>query len=159
MNVDYINPFVTSTISVFETMLGCKIQRSGLRTKDRREAEHEISGIIGLSGRVVGTVVVSLSAETAIGAAEAMLGERPSEIDDDVLDVVGELANMVAGGAKTQLEQYELNISLPNVITGVGHIINFPSKVPLICIDFDCPWGPLCVEVGFTEQLAAVATA
>jgi chemotaxis protein CheX len=69
-------------------------------------------------------------------------------IDDDVLDAVGELANMVAGQAKAELEEYELNVSLPNVIIGEGHEICFPSDITTIAVPFDTDFGPLQLEVG-----------
>ena len=42
--------------------------------------------------------------------------------------MVGELTNMVAGAAKAELDEYELKISLPNVITGESYSVRFPSK-------------------------------
>lgn len=154
MKVEYINPFVTSTVSVFKTMLGCEVTRKGLILKESVQPDLEVSGIIGLSGKAHGVVVLSLCREAAIGATEAMLGERPSDINADVIDAVGELANMIAGGAKAQLEQYDLHVSLPSVITGKNHAISYPSRVKPISILFDCPLGELHIEVGLTDEPA-----
>ncbi len=153
MNVEYINPFVSSTITVFAKMLSCKLTRQQLRMKTRSQPDHEISGIIGLSGNASGIVVLSVSRDVAFSATEAMLGERPENIDADVADVVGELTNMVAGSAKTQLEQFEMSVGLPTVITGRNHVVNFPSKATPICIPFKSLWGPLCLEVSLVETL------
>ena len=77
-----------------------------------------------------------------------MLMMEATEIDDDVLDAVGELTNMVAGAAKAELEEYSMQVSLPNVITGAGHEVHFPSEVSPISIAFDTDWGPISLEVG-----------
>src|SRR3954447_17097372 len=143
MRAEYINPFVAAVAKTFSTMLSCETRRNSLHLKDDAAPMHEISGIIGLSGRAVGSVVLSLSREVALRAASTMLMMDSTEIDADVLDAVGELTNMIAGAAKAELAEYELSISLPNVITGRDHRVRFPSNVQPICVPFDTDWGPL----------------
>ena len=148
MRVEYINPFISATTNAFETMVNCKLTRGEIRLLNGESPSHPISGIIGLSGKAVGTVVLSLSEQVALKAASALLMTEVSEINDDVIDAVGELANMVAGAAKAKLEEYELSVSLPSVITGSGHEVRFPSKVTPICVPFASDWGSLTIEVG-----------
>jgi chemotaxis protein CheX len=154
MKAEYINPFLVSTVSAFETMLHCVLTRGALFIKNGSQPSHEVSGIIGLSGKAQGTVVVGLGREAALGVAEVMLQERPSEINGDVTDAVGELANIIAGRAKSELEHLDLSVSLPSVITGRNHCIQFPTKVTPICIPFESQWGPITVEVGLAEKPA-----
>ncbi len=54
MKVEYINPFVTSTTAVFATMLECQITRGEPFVKQGSQPHHEVSGIIGLSGKAAG---------------------------------------------------------------------------------------------------------
>ena len=151
MKAEYINPFLTATISAFETMLACTLTLGTPFVKNGSQPEHEVSGIIGLSGQAKGTVVLGLGREAAISATEALLQERPLEINADVTDAVGELANIIAGSAKAKLEHLNLSVSLPTVITGRGHCVEFPRQVTPICIPFESEWGPITVEVGLTE--------
>ncbi|HEV2971595.1 MAG TPA: chemotaxis protein CheX [Pirellulales bacterium] len=153
MKVEYINPFISSITKVFSTMLNSELTRGKIYLKDHHCPEHEISGIIGLSGKAAGTVVLSLNRQAALSAAEAMLGERPLEINAEVRDAVGELANMVAGGAKAQLEQFNMSLTIPTVITG-KFSVQFPSKIPPICVPFESEWGSLTLEVGLVESEA-----
>ena len=60
--------------------------------------------MIGLSGKAKGTVVLSLDREVAIQVAAALLQEQPAGLNADVADAMGEMANMIAGQAKAQLE-------------------------------------------------------
>ena len=154
MKAEYINPFLVSTISTFKTMLGCALTRGTPYVKNGSQPEHEVSSVIGLSGKAQGTVVLGLDREAAIRATEAMLQERPPEINGDVVDAIGELANIIAGGAKAQLEHLDLSVSLPSVISGKGHCIQFPTKVTPICIPFESDWGLITVEVGLSEPHA-----
>jgi chemotaxis protein CheX len=152
MRVEYINPFLTATISAFDTMLGCKLIRGTPYVKSGGRPEHEVSGMIGLSGRARGTVVLSLSREAALSATAVLLQERPAEINADVTDAVGELTNIIAGSAKAQLDHLEMSVGLPTVITGKCHCVEFPKKVTPICIPFESDWGLITVEVGLAEE-------
>jgi chemotaxis protein CheX len=156
VRVEYINPFLSAAVSVFRTMLGCELTRGELYLKGHHQPDHEISGIIGMSGKAVGTVVLSLSRDVALSAAEAMLQERHNDIDAEVVDVVGELTNMIAGSAKAKLEQFSMSISLPNVVIGKNHTVAFPTGVTPIGIPFASKWGSVCVDVGLVEKMSPV---
>ena len=148
MKVEYINPFPGSTVDVFATMLKCKLVRGQPFIKNGAQPQFDISGIIGLSGCAKGTVVTQPVPRDALCATEAMVGQKPASIDADVRDAVGELTNIIAGSAKAKLEDLNLSVSLPSVITGKGHCIDFPKAVTPVCIPFDCPWGAVAVEIG-----------
>ena len=133
-------------------MLNCRLERGRPYLKNGTQPQHEVSGVIGLSGKAQGTVVLGLSREAALGAAEAMLQERPPQINGDVTDAVGELVNIIAGSAKAKLEHLELSLSLPTVITGKNHCVEFPTNVTPICIPFTSPWGDVSVDVGLARS-------
>jgi chemotaxis protein CheX len=150
MRVEYINSFISSLDRTFQTMLECKVTRGQPVLKDDVSPKFDVSGVIGLSGKAVGTVVLSFSKEVALQAASHLLMCEHTELDADVVDAVGELTNVVAGAAKSQLAEYELMASLPNVITGRNHEVRFPSDVTPICVPFTTKWGALALEVGFS---------
>ncbi len=152
MKAEYINPFVSAAVDVFSTMLGCELTRGQLSLNNNFQPAHEISGIIGLSGKASGTVVVSVDREVALSATGKMLGQRPEAIDTDVIDAIGEMTNMIAGKAKAGLAHLAMNLALPTVITGKNHTIRFGSNAQTICIPYTCPWGSLSVEVGLVED-------
>ena len=152
MKAEHINPFLASTSEVFSTMLGCKLTRGELSLNMNFQPQHDVSGIIGLSGKASGTVVVSLDRDVATAVTGHMLGERPLTINADVSDAVGEIVNMIAGRAKSNLQELEMALSLPTVITGKNHVIQFGSSTQTICIPYSCEWGELSLEVGLVEQ-------
>lgn len=156
MKAEYINPFITSLGTVFRTMLQCEVKRGPISLKNQSQPNYPISGVIGLSGNAVGTVVLSMSEQVALKAASTMLMTECTEIHADVLDAVGELTNIIAGRAKSQLEEFQLSLSLPNIITGHDHNIRFPSNVVPICVPFETPWGPLTLEVGLAPVVEPV---
>lgn len=149
MKVEHINPFLKAVTNTFSTMLSAEAHRGELALGDPSVRMYPISGLIGLSGRAHGMVVINLSTEVALKAASAMLMTECTEVDGDVIDAVGELANMVAGQAKTELQEYDLSVGLPNVVTGEGHSVRFPSSTPPLAVPFSTDIGPLRLEVGF----------
>jgi len=150
MNDDVIKAFQKSTINVFQMMLGKQVTAGEIQRCDQMLVRHEVSGIIGLSGRMSGDVIVSFNERVAILATGALLGVEPTELDTDVVDAVGELTNMIAGSAKGMLEQYDMSLALPTVILGSGHRIGFKTGIDPISMPFESDWGTFCVEIGLT---------
>ncbi|GAB4142623.1 MAG: chemotaxis protein CheX [Planctomycetaceae bacterium] len=150
MTAQCVNPVIRSTITVFETMLGTTPTRTGLLLKESKNPRHEISAVIGVTGKIAGTIVVSMSKTAAFGVLDALVGIKADEINSDVCDAVGELTNMIAGSSKAQMEKLELSISIPNIISGENHNVHYPSNVQPLCIEFSSDIGPFTIEVGFT---------
>ncbi len=131
-------------------MLQCPVRLGQLWPKSARAPLHEVTGVIGLSGKATGMVVVSFSETLALRSAAALLLADTWEIDDDVIDAVGELTNMIAGGAKAELPQWQMSLSTPSVIVGGAHTVRFPSTIDPVCMSFDTDWGPLALEIGLS---------
>jgi chemotaxis protein CheX len=143
----FIAPFVKMTKDVFSMMLGWKVDLMGVVTNDRTAIRHDCSGIVGLSGAIRGSVVISLDQEVAISAAGAFLGERPDSINSDVIDTVGELANMVGGASKDKMGIAGISLGLPTVVTGKNHRVSFEPGAHIEMLHFSSPHGPLTVEI------------
>ncbi len=130
--------------SVFQTMCGLSVE-----VDETNEAhQHHVSGIISLSGEVKATLVFSMHQEVVFAAAEGMLGVRPSEFDADVVDLVGELSNMVVGNAKERMKLKGVSLGLPTVVLGGQHEIAYRSNVTITVLRFKSEFGPLVIEFG-----------
>jgi chemotaxis protein CheX len=158
MRAEYINPFVNALSTTFKTMLDCEVHRGVpfLRSNEMSSPNKDICGVIGMSGKMMGMCIVGLSKSVAVKAASHLLMSPCDEINTEVTDAVGEIANMVAGAAKSQLEEHELRISLPSVIVGENYQVRFPSTSPPICIPFQCEWGEILLEVGLVPSESPV---
>ena len=155
MRAEFINPFVSATVNVFQTMLGTTLTRGAIGVRTADAAPQEVSGLIGLAGSYQGMVVVGLTSPTAMQIAATMLGSPVTEMNADVTDAVGELTNMIVGAAKSKLEEYKLSIGLPTVISGPSLSIKFPSGSTPLVIPFDSPMGRVSIEVGLVESRGA----
>lgn len=154
MKAEYINPFIESTLSVFKTMVGLEPVKGNLYIKKDDEPSFDISGVIGLAGQAVGSVIISLPERLSLEVVSKFLGEPKTKIDDDVVDAIGELINMIAGSTKKVFSEKGLRfkISIPNVIVGKGHKIKRPSSVPCLGVFFNVAGSTFVVEVALKES-------
>lgn len=152
ISVEFINPFISAVDKTFATMTNIPVHRSTPTLKVNPSTLYPVSGIIGFSGIVVGTVVMTVSEPLAIKIASTLLMTDLKAVDGDVLDAIGEMTNVIAGNAKARLEHYRLNLSLPNIIFGANTEIRFPESSQPITIPFETEYGPFAVEIGFTSH-------
>jgi len=147
MKVEYINPFIISTIDTFKLMIKIDVKPDKPLLKQGNEPLYDISGIIGLSGNAQGSISLSFPKIVALKTISAMIGSEIKIIGPEITDGIGELVNIIAGNAKQHLTEYHLNISLPNVIVGKDHYVSSPSGIPTIIVPFKCEFGDFAMEV------------
>jgi chemotaxis protein CheX len=141
-----IMPFVNSTINVFTTMVKIKPEIAAPHLKTDGQTTYDVSGIIGFSGEILGSVVLSFQMVTAKKLVDSLVGMEVDPTSSDFADAVGELANMVAGNAKKDLGLVA-SIGVPNVVIGNGHIIGRLTGVPCVVIPCHTSVGDFAVEV------------
>jgi chemotaxis protein CheX len=151
MDVKYINPFVVAIKNIFKTMIDVPFKLGNPTLKKDRTPSFEVSSIIGLSGNVSGCVVINLSTPVALQLVSALLGDEVTEIDEDAIDAIGEIANMIAGNAKTDFPGENNAISVPSVVTG-KHEVAYPSGLPIIAIPCETDAGQMVVEVAIKAK-------
>jgi chemotaxis protein CheX len=141
--------FVESVRRTLTAIAGWESIIEKARIKTEEGSEFDYSGIITLSGTYVGTVVVSFHREMAIKMVAAMLQMEIPPDSADFCDAIGEVANLIAGGAKNEFGGRNTAISVPTVVMGKGHIIARPRGVPCIVVPCRTLHGQFSVEVCF----------
>jgi chemotaxis protein CheX len=138
---EHVNPFISATITSFSTMVGVEVVPNKPFLKKGSGVNYDISGVIGLSGEAKGSVILSFPQDSVVKIVSSFLGETITEMNNDVTDAVGELANIIAGSAKKDLAAFKLNISLPTVIMGTEHRIFDPKDVMSMIVPFTFDGG------------------
>jgi chemotaxis protein CheX len=135
----YIQPFIKTCTSVFHDFVNMEPEAKMpyFLEKDAIE-EWDISGVIGLTGEARGAVVISMKDNLTMKLTGILTGKVHQVLYDEVVDAVGELINIIAGNVKQELEDtFKLVISLPTIITGKEHHVNWPEgQARVICIPF-----------------------
>lgn len=120
-NQEIIRYILESTESVFSTMLGLEITPGEPRLKQGVVGpSHGMAALVGMAGAFVGTGSIDCSERLACVFASAMLGMEYTSVNDDVLDAMGEVANMIVGNIKTNVEAVvgPMDLSIPTVVHG-----------------------------------------
>jgi len=154
INPKLVKCFVRSTQNVLSTMAGFESNIGKPTLKKHPQPTYDISGIVGFSGEVAGSVVVSFLKDTAIELVAAFSGEKLQPDHEDFADAIGELCNMIAGNAKKNFG-LKAQISIPSVIIGPGHTVARLRGVPCIIIPCTCAAGEFAVEVNIKQLICA----
>ena len=157
MDPKYISPFITSIKNVFSTMLQLDLEVGEPSIKSTPGSEYDVSGIIGLSGAVSGSVVLSFPSDTSKRIVALFTGEELAISHPDFADAVGELVNMVSGGAKSQFSAGNVSISIPSVVTGKGHQVVMPKDTPCVVIPCSSDCGNLAIEIAIEQAPVPVS--
>ena len=154
MNVEFINPFLSAIINVLSTMARMDVNPGPPTIKKHEVACGDVTGIIGMaSDQAKGTLAVTFSEKVIFEITKRMLGEEVTKVDETVCDMVGEITNMVTGGAKSELREkgYKFDMAIPSVIAGKDHIIRHKSKAPIVLVPFSTSAGDFFIEICFEE--------
>lgn len=153
ISVEYINPFITATLQALEVMAAVRPARGHPFVKTDHVAKGDISSVIGLAGEATGSVAVTFPERLARKIYENMVGEEAAELDEGVRDAIGEVANMVAGGAKAALAQqgFAFRIAIPSIIVGKGHTIEHKGDGPCLVVPFALDGETFWLEVSFSQ--------
>ncbi len=155
MRDEFVNPFVTSIINVLSVMAMIEAKASTPAIKSDEVARGDVTGLLGMAGeKARGTIAITFTEPVVSDIAQRMLGEEVTEIDDLVTDMVGELTNMVSGGAKKLLSEagYRFDAAIPTMISGKDHIIQHKSKAPVTIVTFSTEAGDFFIELCFEEK-------
>jgi CheY-like chemotaxis protein len=121
---------------------------------DSRLYSRGISVLTGITGSFSGRMVFDLSTEAANLLAMRLLKQVPKD-EDQVNDVIAELANIVAGNAVSKLNKEFrgafLRITPPAVFTGEKFSIVSPA-LQIHFWEIDSPFGRIRLSVGFKKE-------
>lgn len=160
MDPAFITPFISSIQNVFSTMMQLPVTIGDPGIKGDPSTTYDVSGIIGMSGDVTGSVVLSFPRQTAVRLVALLAGAEMAPDHPDFPDAVGELTNMVSGNAKGMFTgRKKVTISCPSVVIGPGHIVARPKDVPCIVIPCSTDCGEFVVEICIQERPSAPAAA
>jgi flagellar motor switch protein FliN len=116
-----LKTFIDDTvITVFDTMLAMEIEPSAHGALFSTQ-ETQIIGMVGLAGAFKAVVCLRVPESYSARLARTMTGASPNEYmsDADINDVIGELANIIAGKLKSCFHSNgPCNLSLPTIIRG-----------------------------------------
>lgn len=155
MKVEYINPFIEASLEVISQTTNMKPTIGKVFVKNNSYNGDGVVIFIGLTGKINGNVVLSLSKNLALNIASAMMGGMPViELDEISKSAIAELANMILGNTASIFYKNGIGIDItpPTVLTGEN--INLtPTKSVTVCIPLNFQGGEsLEIDVSYQEN-------
>ncbi len=156
MKAEWINPFISNAIDVFDQMANITFEKTNLSIKEDPTPSNEISIIVGIAGFIQGQVVYSLKEHTAQRIAQALLPDVTSaKIDKAFIESsIAEVANIITGRTTIQLSGQDkiLHITPPTVIVGRDYSISF-VKLKTIVVNLASRFGTIEVNIAIKEGI------
>jgi chemotaxis protein CheX len=152
MRAEFVNPFLSSLLDVLKTMASVELEPQKALIKEDETSRGDVSGLIGMVGnKTKGSMSITFDENLALEIMQNMLGERANGINEEVTDMVGEITNMVTGGAKRILSEsgFEFDMATPIVVSGKNHTIRHKCEGPIIIMPFTSQWGSAFIEICF----------
>lgn len=122
------------------------------------EAKEPLNGIIGniavFNPDLTFSLMIAIPRNTALNIAEMFIGmELPFE-SDDMGDLIGEIANILAGDVAANIEKigFRGQSSLPTATRGSDLTLFMPNKPPTVKMKFDSNCGPFLLNMAMSES-------
>lgn len=160
--VQFSKPFVDALKETFSLMAQTEITAHSPTIKQGNVAKGDISALIGMNGKVEkdgeekdfkGLLVISWPEDVYIKFASRMLFEEYTEYCEEISDSGAEIANIVMGNAKGQLnpEGYKIDMASPSTVRGKNHEIKYPPNTTVIAITITADIGDFTLEICYME--------
>ena len=136
---------INVTQEIFSTMLG--IEAFPVERAPGEDQAHTVVGAIHYAGPWKGVLLLECQPLQASDFTAKLAGiSPPDSVDDEVRDVIGEIANMIAGNLKTILPP-ETVLSAPTVVEGSSFTLKVCGGNDSLRIEFDSSTGPFTVTL------------
>ena len=130
--------------SVFLTMMDLEVVQSEVPSTPTGE---RLTSFVQLTGEWNGAVMFECTRHQACQFAGRILGmDAPEAVDDDVRDMLGELANMIGGNMKCGMTA-GVRLSMPTVLDGSDYDLRVCGSQVQERLSFDCAEGAFWVTV------------
>jgi chemotaxis protein CheX len=125
---------------VFSTMVMMDVVDGAPLTEPVTSFHETLTSMVGLAGSHSGILAIHCPKDLALRITSNMLGMEVTEIDDDVNDALGEIANMIGGDVKHIFSPKgaDINLSIPTVIYGSDYVCESMSSAESLVIPFEC---------------------
>ena len=99
-----------------------------------------VTGLIGVHGNVSGFVTINLAEKAAMSMVSGLLQEPCDTLTNQVIDGVGEIANIVSGGIKKSLAGSDwgfMQVTVPSVIVAQHYEIAYVKGLNYLSATFE----------------------
>ncbi len=135
LDVNNINPFLQSTMSVFESVTQMKLTVGKPAMADFSFAAPTYTITVGVVGQMKGQAVLAMGVENAKTIASKMMFGMPiAELDEMACSALNELSNMIMGNTATVFSTQGKIIDITPPISMIGTNLKIKSDIDPIAV-------------------------
>jgi len=135
LDVNNINPFLQSTISVFESVTQMKLTVGKPAMADFSFQLPTYTITVGVVGQMKGQAVLAMSVDNAKEIASKMMFGMPiAELDEMACSALNELSNMIMGNTATVFSTQGKIIDITPPISMIGTNLQIKSDIDPIAV-------------------------
>lgn len=151
MDVNYINPILSSFSSVMPQLGLPNVEKKGISLKGRFIESPGVVIIVGIIGDIKGNVIYGLSLQDAKKIASIMMMGMPVDNFDELAQsAISELTNMITATVATNFskENITINISTPTLVH--GEFTANASSDKVVCVQLAA--GDMIIDVNISME-------
>lgn len=153
MDIQYIDSYIAAVRKVISTMAFMDTEAGLPRIKDENDhsPSGDVSAVIELMGNNRGSLAISFPEASVLKIAASVFAEDFAAVNEDIVDLVGELINMISGETRRSLSKfgYQFSAGIPVTLNDNGHEIKHFVESKVILIPFTSRAGEFFGEASF----------
>lgn len=145
---------IEATREVFSTMVMMDPKDEYPLKEPVKRFKCSITGMVGFAGTYSGVISIHCPVALALKITSNMLGMECEEVNEDLNDAIGEIANMLGGNVKQVLSKggLDVKLSIPTVIAGEDYTVNSLSDSDCVVIPFHVDGDKFIVGLTLTKE-------
>jgi chemotaxis protein CheX len=145
---------INATCEVFEKMVVRHLTQGTPIEGNAMGPRANVVATVSFAGAESGIVAFYSTKVAACEIAGALMGMDPAEMNGDMPDAIGEVANMIAGSLRTKMKDAgtPCGISIPTVTVGSDFYTKYVSDVRRILCPFKMGEHEIFVELVLQKQ-------
>jgi chemotaxis protein CheX len=147
-----LGALLESLSNIFSNMVNLKISAGVPVAKRGSSAKGGVAGLIGMQAEGVSvSVALTLTLPAIRVISIKLFGEEVATINKEATELLGELTNMLAAGAKRILSEqgHEFDMQTPQLLAGQGHDIGHLSSGQTVLIPIEMDENEFYLELDF----------
>ena len=136
MDVNYINPILSSFTNVMPQLGLANVEKKGISLKGRFIESPGVMIIVGIIGDIRGNVIYGISLNDAKKIASTMMMGMPvNEFDELAQSAISELTNMLTANVATNFSNDNININISTPTLVHGKFVANASADKVVCVE------------------------
>ena len=153
MEINVGQAIIDGTQEVFSTMLMVELEADAPIEGEGGEIDSNITSMIGLGRDIRGMLAVHCPAAVAKDITGTFIGMEVEELDEDVKDAIGEIANMVAGNLKVFFQGHgkDIELAIPTSVVGSSFRTSGMFGAVRVAVPFSMNGSIFLVELKYVD--------